>query len=170
MYNKSNYNNDFSILRLTSPVSFSSKISPVCLPSNVTDNFTGEVLFTLYFSDYASKVVLTIRLCLKTLTWSPMTGSHGHGLGIVGRSRQPDSGDLAGWVYKIVEDVITRSQITRSQGCKGCHHQSYLSGGEGDYHHKWCLQVCSVKILQEEHYWGNALCFINLSLLSKPFL
>jgi len=43
MYNKTNYNNDFSILRLASPVSFSSKISPVCLPSNVSDNFTGEV-------------------------------------------------------------------------------------------------------------------------------
>jgi len=43
MYNKTNYNNDFSILRLASPVSFSSRISPVCLPSNVTANYTGEV-------------------------------------------------------------------------------------------------------------------------------
>ena len=51
-----------------------------------------------------------------------MIGSHGDRVGIVGQSRQPDSGDLAGWVYNIVKDVITGSQITRSQGCKGCHH------------------------------------------------
>ena len=47
--------------------------------------------------------------------------------------------------------------------------ESFLSGGERDYHHKWCLQVCSIKILQEEHQRGNDLCFIHLLLLSSSY-
>merc|ERR1711971_1169375 len=43
MYNSSTYSNDFSILRLASPLSFSSSISPVCLPADPTVTFTGEV-------------------------------------------------------------------------------------------------------------------------------
>ena len=44
MYSESSYNNDFSILRLHSPLPFSSSIRPVCLPSDVTATFTGEVI------------------------------------------------------------------------------------------------------------------------------
>ena len=44
MYRDSSYNNDFSILRLHSPLPFSSSIRPVCLPSDVTATFTGEVI------------------------------------------------------------------------------------------------------------------------------
>ena len=47
MYSDSSYNNDFSILRLPSPLSFSSSISPVCLPSDATATFTGEVIWFL---------------------------------------------------------------------------------------------------------------------------
>merc|ERR1711971_90008 len=43
MYNASTYSNDFAILRLTSPLTFSSSISPVCLPADPTVTFTGEV-------------------------------------------------------------------------------------------------------------------------------
>ena len=45
MYSKPGYDNDFSILRLASPLSFSSTVSPVCLPSDVNATFTGEVIF-----------------------------------------------------------------------------------------------------------------------------
>ena len=102
MYNKTNYNNDFSILRLASPVSFSSRISPVCLPSNVSDNYAGEVVFTLYLFFLKALYVIS----------SPMIGSHGHRVGIVGRYGQPDSRDPAGWVYKIVKDVITTVKLS----------------------------------------------------------
>jgi len=43
MYSKPGYDNDFSILRLASPLNFSSTVSPVCLPSDVNVTFTGEV-------------------------------------------------------------------------------------------------------------------------------
>merc|ERR1711971_72303 len=43
MYNGSTYSNDFAILRLASPLTFSSSISPVCLPADADATFTGEV-------------------------------------------------------------------------------------------------------------------------------
>jgi len=47
LYNGSTYNNDFSILRLASPLTFSPTISPVCLPADTDATFTGVVIFYL---------------------------------------------------------------------------------------------------------------------------
>ena len=54
MYSDSSYNNDFSILRLPSPLSFSSSISPVCLPSDATATFSGEVIWFLSITAWCS--------------------------------------------------------------------------------------------------------------------
>ena len=35
-------NNDFSILTLAQPVTFSDKVSPACLPSDVTQDYGGQ--------------------------------------------------------------------------------------------------------------------------------
>ena len=59
MYSDSSYNNDFSILRLPSPLSFSSSISPVCLPSDATATFTGEVIWFLSISCLHRMVLYT---------------------------------------------------------------------------------------------------------------
>ena len=51
-YSSSTYNNDFSILRLTSPLSFSSSISPICLPSDTSATFAGKVIKSLFFLSF----------------------------------------------------------------------------------------------------------------------
>ena len=51
-YSSSTYNNDFSILRLASPLSFSSSISPICLPSDTSATFTGKVIKSLLFLSF----------------------------------------------------------------------------------------------------------------------
>merc|ERR1719422_1137730 len=42
-YNKDNLQYDFSILTLTKPVTFTDKIRPACLPSDVTKTYTNEM-------------------------------------------------------------------------------------------------------------------------------
>ena len=42
-YNKDNLRYDFSILTLTKPVTFSDKIRPACLPTDVTKMYTNEI-------------------------------------------------------------------------------------------------------------------------------
>ena len=41
-YNDSNYQNDFSILTLATPVNFSSSVSPACLPAETVQVYTGQ--------------------------------------------------------------------------------------------------------------------------------
>ena len=42
-YNGNNYDNDYSILTLATPVEFSASIAPACLPSDVNKDFVGEL-------------------------------------------------------------------------------------------------------------------------------
>merc|ERR1719422_2929710 len=42
-YNKDNLQYDFSILTLTKPITFTDKIRPACLPSDVTKTYTNEM-------------------------------------------------------------------------------------------------------------------------------
>ena len=41
-YNAKSYDNDFAIIKLASPVSFSDRVSPICLPSAST-NYDNKV-------------------------------------------------------------------------------------------------------------------------------
>ena len=41
-YNDSNYQNDFSILTLATPVNLSSSVAPACLPSDTVQLYTGQ--------------------------------------------------------------------------------------------------------------------------------
>ena len=42
-YNDSNYQNDFSILTLATPVNFTSSAAPACLPAETVQMYTGQV-------------------------------------------------------------------------------------------------------------------------------
>ena len=82
LYNNSTFNNDFSILRLASPLSYSSRISPVCLPSDAAALFTGEVSYCDTGNVFTNVLM--------------GSGSHSDWLGILGSSRKPHSRSFAG--------------------------------------------------------------------------
>ena len=42
-YNDSNYQNDFSILTLATPVNFSMSVAPACLPWDTAELYTGQL-------------------------------------------------------------------------------------------------------------------------------
>jgi trypsin len=42
-YNSTTLNSDFSILRLASPVTFTSAVSPACLPADLTETYAGKL-------------------------------------------------------------------------------------------------------------------------------
>ena len=45
-WNRETLTNDFAILTLAEPLSFSAEVSPVCLPWDTTKQYTGEVATT----------------------------------------------------------------------------------------------------------------------------
>ena len=57
-----NYANDVSILTLASPISFSSVVAPVCLPSSVSPQYTGQLATVTGWGTTSSGGYLPARL------------------------------------------------------------------------------------------------------------
>ena len=57
-----NFANDFSILTLASPITFSRVVAPVCLPSSVSPQYTGQVATVTGWGTTSSGGYLPARL------------------------------------------------------------------------------------------------------------
>merc|ERR1712228_1141889 len=66
-YNTSNLRNDFSILTLKEPVTFTRAVSPACLPSDTTKDYAGQVDVTVTTNDFCKSVygsgISEINIC-----------------------------------------------------------------------------------------------------------
>ena len=81
-YNDSNYQNDFSILTLATPVNFSSSVSPACLPGETVQMYTGKVATVTGWGTLSpggnKPATLQVTSYQESVTLCNITGGGGH--------------------------------------------------------------------------------------------